>query len=213
MKTAKKTIAGLISQIKEYKEALESEKTELEAEISELTQQLEKQKQLSFSLELSIDQVQKEKVQLSTQISSLEKRHEAAIEEESKLMAAMKKETYENLQTLMEELKRIEEANEKLRDEQEKLKLQIQEERSAHQNTLLQLVTEKVKVEENKTSLETLRLTNQALITQLTQVRKASITLKNSQQIRLSNSPPTERRRSLNSESMPSQPTTDLVYT
>lgn len=40
---------------------------------------------------------------------------EKALEEENKIKNEMKKETLENLQTLMEELQRIEEANELLR--------------------------------------------------------------------------------------------------
>jgi hypothetical protein len=186
----------LISQIKLYKEALETEKAELEAEIQEKTLELDKEKQINSTLKKSIQQLECDKQDLVKKISELEQVHEQALNDEEKLMAEMKKETYENLQTLMEELKRIEDSNDKLREEHEKTKLQIQEERAAHKATLEQLVHERSKVEENKTTIETLKLTNEALLTQFKQLRRASVALKTSQSMRLSNSPPVERRSS-----------------
>jgi ATP-dependent 26S proteasome regulatory subunit len=112
----------------------------------------------------------------------------------------MKKETLENLQTLMEELQRIEEANELLREQHERCKAQIEHERQAHQETQKQLMQEKEKMEENKLAIEALKLTNETLITQLKQFKQTSQLIR-SQQKRVSTIPLSSdlQRKNLNS--------------
>jgi myosin heavy subunit len=173
VRETKKAISELIREITEYKDAQEEEKSELEAQLIENDEELEKQSDLSSVLETSITQLQEERQSLIEQIEALEQRHELALEEESKRKNSMRVETLENLQTLMDELKRIEEANELLREQHEKGKQQIQEERAAHSATLEELIKEKELMEEHKAKIEALRLKNEALITQLKQLKSA----------------------------------------
>ena len=175
---AKSTISLLIGQITDYKTELEREKSDLEAEIAEALENIEKEGVLTASMKQSIEQLEEEKRKLMEQINKLEQEHEEALEEENKRKSEMKKETVENLQTLMDELQRIEEANELLKKQQEIANKQIEEERAAHSATLQELIKEKQKIEDTKTAIETLKLTNEALIGQLKQSKRATLAMK-----------------------------------
>jgi hypothetical protein len=77
---AKSTISQLISQITEYKHAIEEEKAELENELMEKEEDVEKEKLLAVALQQSVEKLEAEKQSLVDQISRLEQIHEEALE-------------------------------------------------------------------------------------------------------------------------------------
>eukprot|EP01117_Protostelium_nocturnum_P008880 TRINITY_DN3185_c0_g1_i1.p2 TRINITY_DN3185_c0_g1~~TRINITY_DN3185_c0_g1_i1.p2 ORF type:complete len:601 (+),score=236.39 TRINITY_DN3185_c0_g1_i1:27-1805(+) len=178
---AKNSIATLITQITDYKNVLEGEKSELEAELASKEEEIEKEKSTTIALQKSIAEKQKEKSQLMQQISDVETQHEEALESEENLKNEMKKETVANLQTLMNELQRIEEANELLRLQIEKSKIHLEEENHQHEITKKELDKQSELTSKAFANLETLRVTNEALLSQLKAFKRNTISYSSTQ--------------------------------
>ncbi|PRP81149.1 hypothetical protein PROFUN_01983 [Planoprotostelium fungivorum] len=177
--TAKSSIATLIGQITDYKILLENEKGQLEGEgdIRQITakeEEIERERAITASLQSDIAEAQKEKQHIILLISEVETKHEEAIESEIQRRNEMKQETVANLQLVMHELQRIEEANELLRLQHEKLKRQIEEENNECEETKRLLSTQQDVTAKANAELETLRVTNEALLTQLASIPRMS---------------------------------------
>jgi len=149
---AKSSISSLIENITEYKTALEKEQKDLEIKVSQIEENLRKERETNEALSKFLEDLDKEKQILLESIEKLEKQQTDEFEEENKIKNAMKQENIQNLQTLMDELQRIEEANEMLRSQYEKILQQIEDEKRLYEETLDQLRIEREKVERQKDS-------------------------------------------------------------
>jgi chromosome segregation ATPase len=172
----------LVQQISDYKHLIEKEKEDLELSLRDKEDELSLVRQSSQNLIVGVSKLEKEK-------HFLEAKYKEEIESFKKARNSLRIETIENLQTLMDELSRIEETNDQLNTELEKSKLQLNEERQSHATTLSQLVQTRATVQEYEVSITSLKTMNETLVNNLKQFHKATMALKTSQQLRSPSGP------------------------
>ena len=191
----KVTFGALVQQISDYKQLIEREKEELEMNLRSKEDELSLVRQNSQNLIFGVSKLEKEK-------HLLEEKYKEEIESFKKARNSLRIETIENLQTLMDELSRIEETNDQLNNELEKYKLQLNEERQSHSMTLSQLAQSRATIQEYEVNITSLKTMNETLVNNLKQFHKATMTLKNAQQLR-SPSTPSPSNLSVSSPGVP----------
>eukprot|EP01116_Phalansterium_solitarium_P001085 TRINITY_DN10870_c0_g1_i1.p1 TRINITY_DN10870_c0_g1~~TRINITY_DN10870_c0_g1_i1.p1 ORF type:complete len:564 (+),score=235.55 TRINITY_DN10870_c0_g1_i1:1052-2743(+) len=174
---AKSKITELVTQISDYKAALELEKEALEQELSERDAELVVEAEKAAAMRSRLDELQRLKQQQLAEIERLEQQHESELSQQDQLNDELKRDTLDNLETLMAELQRIELANDELSREHDVTRARIEEQRRAHGDTREQLEREAQRLDGNRRQLQQLQHDNDQLLGQLKHYRRQSLML------------------------------------
>jgi WD40 repeat protein len=169
------TMSKLLQELGEYKSVIGGYREEIELELEDKLMELERLKDTNLELLTQIEETEKRNRNLFEEIEKKETFYEKEISRELLIKSDLKKETMENLQTILDELTRIEESNEELRRSHSQRMEKLKHEKEEHTKLLELLVKKQGEYNNSKLEVENLKLKNEELVSDLKHAKKSSM--------------------------------------